>query len=79
MVKHSAQLSSGNIVIGILIDSLGRVPDSLIELNLDKPDTILGYKYDSSAEESSSKTSASFIAPSEGKFFNDNGDELDLP
>ena len=79
MSKSSAQLNSANIVNGILTDSLGRVPEGNIELDIEVPDSILGFKYDETADASDIKTLDSFVAPSENKYFDENGDEQDIP
>jgi hypothetical protein len=79
MAKFSAQISSGNVVVGVLSDSLGRIPEGNIELNVEDPNSIIGYKYDSSAEENPVKTSLSFSAPPEDKFYDNEGVEQDLP
>jgi hypothetical protein len=79
MHKSSAQLNLGKIVTMVLTDSLGRVPEGNIPLNIDIPESILGYKYDENAEEAQDKTVSSFTAPSEGKYFDENGIEQDLP
>ena len=79
MNKSSAQLSSGNVVTMVLTDSLGRVPEWNVPLNIEVPETILGYKYDENAEEVVDKTESSFTAPSENKYFDENGNEQDLP
>ena len=56
MSKSSAQVNSGNVVTGILNDSLGRVPEGNIPLDIENAESILGYKYDESAEEVNDKT-----------------------
>lgn len=79
MSKSSAQVNSGNVVTGILNDSLGRVPEGNIPLDIENAESILGYKYDESAEEVNDKTLSSFTAPSENKYFDEHGIEQDLP
>ncbi len=79
MSKSSAQLNPGKVVTMILTDSLGRVPEGNISLNIEVPETILGYKYDENAEEVLDKTVSSFTAPSEGKYFDEDGVEQDIP
>lgn len=79
MNKSSAQLNSGKIVTMVLTDSLGRVPEGNIPLDIEIPETILGYKYDENAEEVVDKTVSSFTAPGEGKYFDENGVEQDIP
>ena len=39
MNKSSAQLSSGNVVTMVLTDSLGRVPEGNVPLNIEVPET----------------------------------------
>ena len=78
MSKSSAQLNAGNVVTMVLTDSLGRVPEGNIPLDIEIPETILGYKYDENAEETTDKTLASFTAPSAGKYFDENGVEQDI-
>ncbi len=79
MAKFSAQISSGNVVVGVLSDSLGRIPEGNIELNVEDAHSVMGYKYDSSAEENPVKTSLSFTAPPENKFYDNDGVEQDIP
>ena len=80
MSKNSAQLINDIVVTAILNDSKGRVPTGNIPLADDVDAlSILGYKYDATAEETEDKTMASFTAPSEGKYFDENGVEQDLP
>lgn len=79
MSKSSAQLNTGNVVTMVLTDSLGRVPEGNIPLEIEFPDSILGYKYDENAEEVEDKTLTSFTPPSENKYFDENGVEQDLP
>jgi len=77
--KKSAQINSANIVEGILLDSMGRVPDGNIELDINVDDNdIHGAKYDSSAETSTVKTAASFTLPAEGKYWDIDGTEQDF-
>ena len=79
MNKSSAQLNAGNVVTMVLTDSLGRVPEGNISLDIEVPETILGYKYDENAEEVLDKTVSSFTAPGEGKYFDNDGNEIDIP
>lgn len=78
--KDSVQVNENNIVMGILSDSLGRYPEGNIPLaeNVDFED-IFETKYDSAAESSEEKTAASFIKPSAGKYWAEDGTEQDLP
>lgn len=79
MNKSSAQLNTGNVVTMVLTDSLGRVPEGNIPLQIEVPESILGYKYNENAEEVEDKTLISFTAPSENKYFDEDGIEQDLP
>ena len=79
MNKSSAQLNTGNVVTMVLTDSLGRVPEGNIPLEIEVPESILGYKYNENAEEVEDKTLISFTAPSENKYFDEDGIEQDLP
>ena len=79
MNKSSAQLNSGKIVTMVLTDSLGRVPEGNIPLDIEDAHSVVGYKYDATAEETTDKTLASFTAPGEGKYFDENGVEQDIP
>jgi|TARA_B100000073_G_C23698101_1_gene559183 hypothetical protein len=81
MSKHSAQLTNGIVVMAVLTDSKGRVPDGNIPLDIDTFEdahSIVGSKYDATAEEATEKTLASFTAPSLGKYFDENGVEQDI-
>ena len=82
MSKHSAQLLNDKVVTAVLSDSKGRVPPGNIPLDIDsglEAHSIVGFKYDSSAEAASEKTLASFTAPADGKYWDENGIEQDLP
>ena len=79
MNKSSVQLNSGNVVAIVLTDSLGRVPEGNVPLDIEDAHSIVGYKYDATAEETTDKTLASFTAPGEGKYFDQNGVEQDIP
>tara|TARA_A100001515_G_scaffold117742_1_gene99818 strand:- start:139 stop:393 length:255 start_codon:yes stop_codon:yes gene_type:complete len=81
MNKHSAQLTNGIVVMSVLTDSKGRIPDGNVPLNMETNEdahSIVGYKYDATAEETTDKTLASFTAPSDGKYFDENGVEQDI-
>ena len=81
MSKHSAQLTNGIVVVAVLTDSKGRIPEGNVPLNIETQEdahSIVGYKYDSTAEESSEKTLASFTAPSPNKYWDENGVEQDI-
>jgi hypothetical protein len=78
MNKSSAQLNLGKIVTMVLTDSKGRVPEGNIPLDIEDAHSIVGYKYDATAEETTDKTLASFTAPSAGKYFDENGVEQDI-
>jgi hypothetical protein len=77
--KSSVQINENNVVIGVLTDSKGNVPTGNIPLanNVDI-NNILDTKYDSSAETSNDKTAVSFVKPSEGKYFDENGVEQNI-
>lgn len=55
-------------------------PPNQIKVDIDIDDSnLLGYKYDSTAEETTEiKTAASFTAPSSGKYFDEYGVEQDI-
>lgn len=79
MSKNSAQLINDIVVTAVLNDSKGRVPNGNIPLADDvEPLSILGYKYNATAEETTDKTLASFTAPSAGKYWDENGIERDI-
>lgn len=81
MSKHSAQLTNGIVVMAVLTDSKGRIPEGNVPLSIETNEdahSIVGYKYDSNAEESNEKTLASFTAPSAGKYWDENGIERDI-
>lgn len=80
MEKSSVQINDNNVVIGILTDSAGNIPNGNIPLasGVDIED-VLDTKYDSSAETSDEKTAASFTKPSAGKYWDENGLEQDYP
>tara|TARA_B100001121_G_C18470311_1_gene517596 strand:+ start:78 stop:338 length:261 start_codon:yes stop_codon:yes gene_type:complete len=79
MNKHSAQLTSGKVVMVVLGDTKGRVPEGNIPLNIEDPTSILGAKYDETAEETEDKTEASFTHPSENHYFDNDGNEQPIP
>ena len=79
MSKSSAQLLNGLVVVCVLNDSKGRVPDGNIPLNVEDPEMILGAKYDSTAEETEEKTMASFTLPAENHYFDEDGNEQQIP
>jgi hypothetical protein len=78
MSKHSAQLINNTVIVAVLTDSKGRVPEGNIPLDIEDAHSIVGYKYDATAEETTDKTLASFTAPSAGKYFDENGVEQDI-
>jgi hypothetical protein len=59
--KSSVQLENNIVVYNVLTDSKGRVPEGNIPLSdeVDAP-SLLGAKYDATAEEATDKTMASF-------------------
>tara|TARA_R100000329_G_scaffold150878_1_gene144958 strand:- start:1655 stop:1897 length:243 start_codon:yes stop_codon:yes gene_type:complete len=79
MSNHSAQINEANVVVCILHDSLGRIPDSNIPFEVENPELVLGCKYDPDAEINDIKTMDSFTPPSENKYFDNEGVERDFP